>query len=162
MHRHRRYRRRVRARADRPLRDCRCKARGATTIIAVDTLPERLAMAKRMGADIALDYRKTNVVDEIKRLTDGRGATSRSKRSARSRRLKAAVACLKPGGVLSLGVYSGKLTLPLDAFAAGLVRDAAGAIVGALAMARDCTERYLAEKARASGNVPAERTTRSP
>jgi PAS domain S-box-containing protein len=43
-----------------------------------------------------------------------------------------------------------------------LVRDAAGAIVGALAMARDCTERYLAEKARASGNVPAERTTRSP
>ena len=43
-----------------------------------------------------------------------------------------------------------------------LVRDAAGAIVGALAMARDCTERDLAEKGRASGNVPAERTTRPP
>ena len=33
----------------------------------------------------------------------------------------------------------------------GLVRDAAGGIVGALAIARDGTERYLAEKARTSG-----------
>ncbi|HYH42035.1 MAG TPA: alcohol dehydrogenase catalytic domain-containing protein, partial [Burkholderiales bacterium] len=33
------------------------KLRGATTIIAVDTLPERLAMAQRMGADIVIDYR---------------------------------------------------------------------------------------------------------
>lgn len=34
-----------------------------------------------------------------------------------------------------------------------LVRDAAGAIMGVLAIARDCTERYLAEKARASGGT---------
>jgi alcohol dehydrogenase len=34
---------------------------------------------------------------------------------------ESALRVLKPGGVLSsLGVYSGKLTLPLDAFAAGL------------------------------------------
>jgi PAS domain S-box-containing protein len=36
-----------------------------------------------------------------------------------------------------------------------LVKDAVGTIVGALAMARDCTERYLAEKARASGSASA-------
>jgi len=45
------------------------KLRGATTIIAVDTLPERLAMAQRMGADIVIDYRKTDPVAEILRLT---------------------------------------------------------------------------------------------
>lgn len=44
----------------------------------------------------------------------------RSRRWARSRLSKAACV-LKPGGTLSsLGVYSGKLSLPLDAFAAGL------------------------------------------
>ena len=33
-----------------------------------------------------------------------------------------------------------------------LVRDSAGNLLGVLAMARDCTERYLAEKARTSRN----------
>jgi PAS domain S-box-containing protein len=42
-----------------------------------------------------------------------------------------------------------------------LVRDAAGAIIGALAMARDCTERYLAEKARAAKSASGEGATRS-
>ena len=49
------------------------KLSGATKIIAVDTLPERLAMAQRMGADVVVDYKKTQVVSEIMRLTDGRG-----------------------------------------------------------------------------------------
>ena len=40
----------------------------------------------------------------------------------------------------------------------GLVRDAAGAVAGVLAIARDCTERYLAEKARAAGDASANRT----
>jgi PAS domain S-box-containing protein len=40
----------------------------------------------------------------------------------------------------------------------GLVRDGAGAIVGALAIARDGTERYLAEKARAASDASANRT----
>jgi PAS domain S-box-containing protein len=40
----------------------------------------------------------------------------------------------------------------------GLVRDAAGAVMGVLAIARDCTERYLAEKARAAGDASANRT----
>jgi threonine dehydrogenase-like Zn-dependent dehydrogenase len=47
------------------------KLRGATTIIGVDTVPERLAMARRLGADHAIDFRKVHPVDEILRLTDG-------------------------------------------------------------------------------------------
>ena len=42
-----------------------------------------------------------------------------------------------------------------------LLRDAAGAIVGALAIARDCTERHLAERARASGGASGAQATRS-
>ena len=49
------------------------KLRGASTIIAVDTLAERLAMAQRMGADVVIDYKKSDPVAKIMRLTGGRG-----------------------------------------------------------------------------------------
>ena len=97
------------------------KLRGATTIIAVDTLPERLAMAQRMGADIVIDYRKTDPVAEIMRLTGGRGVDVAIEALGTQPTFESCLRVLKPGGVLSsLGVYSDKLMLPLDAFAAGL------------------------------------------
>ena len=49
------------------------KLRGATTIIAVDALPERLAMSRRLGADHSVNFKETDPVAEIMRLTDGRG-----------------------------------------------------------------------------------------
>ena len=97
------------------------KLRGATTIIAVDTLPERLAMAQAMGADRVIDYRKTDVVAEIRRITGGRGVDVAIEALGTQQTFENSLRVLKPGGVLSsLGVYSGKLVLPLDAFAAGL------------------------------------------
>ena len=97
------------------------KLRGATTIIAVDTLPERLAMAQRMGADLVIDYRKSDPFAEIMRLTGGRGVDVAIEALGTQQTFESCLRVLKPGGVLSsLGVYSGKLTLPLDAFAAGL------------------------------------------
>jgi alcohol dehydrogenase len=97
------------------------KLRGATTIIAVDTLPERLAMAQRMGADVTIDYRTTDPISEIMRLTQGRGVDVAIEALGTQQTFESCLRVLKPGGVLSsLGVYSGKLTLPLDAFAAGL------------------------------------------
>src|SRR3954468_16161064 len=47
---------------------------GAAQVIGVDSDPVRLAMAKRMGADVALDFTRVDVVDEVKRLTRGYGA----------------------------------------------------------------------------------------
>jgi threonine dehydrogenase-like Zn-dependent dehydrogenase len=44
---------------------------GAALVIAVDGDDTRLEMARRMGADVALDYRATDVVAEIRRLTSG-------------------------------------------------------------------------------------------
>jgi threonine dehydrogenase-like Zn-dependent dehydrogenase len=45
------------------------KLMGATLIIGVDGDDHRLAMAKRMGADVTLDYRTADVVEEVRKLT---------------------------------------------------------------------------------------------
>ena len=46
---------------------------GATTIIGVEALPERAAIARAMGADHVVDFSKGDPVAEIMRLTEGRG-----------------------------------------------------------------------------------------
>lgn len=94
---------------------------GATTIIAVDTVPERLAIARRMGADHVVDFAATDPVEEILRLTDGRGVDVSIEALGRQSTFEAALKVLRPGGTLSsLGVYSGDLHIPLGAFCAGL------------------------------------------
>jgi len=93
---------------------------GATLVIGVDGDDTRLAMSKRMGADVVLDYRKVDVVDEVKRLTGG-GVDVAIEALGTQQTFESALRCLRPGGTLSsLGVYSGKLQVPYDAFAAGL------------------------------------------
>jgi alcohol dehydrogenase len=94
---------------------------GASTIIAVETVPERMAMAKRLGADYVLDFRKVDPVAEIRRITGARGVDVAIEALGTQATFEAALRVLRPGGTLSsLGVYSAPLTLPLDAFAAGL------------------------------------------
>jgi len=94
---------------------------GATTIVAVDRVPERLEMAKRLGADHVVDFSRADPVAEIRRLTDGRGVDVAIEALGTQQTFESCLRVLRPGGTLSsLGVYSGKLTLPLDAIAAGL------------------------------------------
>ncbi len=97
------------------------KLMGATTIIAVDRVPERLAIARRLGADHLVDFSKVNPVQEIMRLTDGRGVDVAIEALGVQSTFEGALRVLRPGGTLSsLGVYSTDLTIPYDAFAAGL------------------------------------------
>jgi alcohol dehydrogenase len=94
---------------------------GASRIIAVDRVPERLAMAKRMGAHEVVDFSKADPVEEILRLTDGRGVDVAVEALGLQSTFEACLRVLRPGGTLSsLGVYSGDLRIPLDAFVAGL------------------------------------------
>lgn len=94
---------------------------GATTIIAVETVPERIEMAKRVGADIVIDFGKYDPVDEIMRLTNGRGVDVAIEALGLQSTFESCLKALKPGGTLSsLGVYSEDLTIPLSAFHAGL------------------------------------------
>jgi threonine dehydrogenase-like Zn-dependent dehydrogenase len=93
---------------------------GASLIIGVDSDPVRLEMARRMGADVTLDFTQVDVVAEVKRLTGG-GADVTIEALGTQGTFENALRCLRPGGTLSsLGVYSGKLEMPYDAFAAGL------------------------------------------
>jgi threonine dehydrogenase-like Zn-dependent dehydrogenase len=93
---------------------------GASLIIAIDGDETRLAMASRMGANVALDFRAVDVVAEVKRLTRG-GADVAIEALGTQQTFESALRSLRPGGTLSsLGVYSGKLQMPYDAFSAGL------------------------------------------
>jgi threonine dehydrogenase-like Zn-dependent dehydrogenase len=93
---------------------------GASLIIGVDADENRLAMSRRMGADVALDYREVDVLAEVKRLTGG-GADVAIEALGTQQTFESALRSLRPGGTLSsLGVYSGKLQMPYEAFAAGL------------------------------------------
>jgi threonine dehydrogenase-like Zn-dependent dehydrogenase len=97
------------------------KLLGASTIIAVDRLPERLEMARRLGANHFVDFSKVNPVDEILRLTDGRGVDVAIEALGTQATFEACLRVLRPGGTLSsLGVYSSDLSIPRDAFTAGL------------------------------------------
>lgn len=97
------------------------RLRGASTIIAIDGIDQRLDIARRMGADITLNFRQTDVVSEILRLTGGRGVDASIEALGLQSTFEAALRILKPGGTLSsLGVYSTDLNIPLDAFHAGL------------------------------------------
>jgi threonine dehydrogenase-like Zn-dependent dehydrogenase len=96
------------------------KLMGASFIIGVDGDENRLAMAKDMGADVVLDYREVDVVAEVQRLTGG-GADVAIEALGTQQTFESALRSLRPGGTLSsLGVYSGKVQIPYEAFAAGL------------------------------------------
>jgi alcohol dehydrogenase len=73
-----------------------------------------------MGADIVLDYRALDVSTEVRRLTGG-GADVAIEALGTQQTFESALRSLRPGGTLSsLGVYSGKLQIPYEAFAAGI------------------------------------------
>jgi threonine dehydrogenase-like Zn-dependent dehydrogenase len=96
------------------------KLMGASFIVGIDGDPVRMQMAKRMGADVVLDPKECDVVAEVKKLTGGGGDVGIEALGIQET-FENCLRCLRPGGTLSsLGVYSGKLQMPYDAFAAGI------------------------------------------
>lgn len=94
---------------------------GASKIIAVDKVAARLEMARRLGAHETVDFSNVDPVEEILRLTDGRGVDVSIEALGTQKTFESALKVLRPGGTLSsLGVYSTDLTIPYSAFAAGL------------------------------------------
>lgn len=97
------------------------KLKGASLIIAVESDPVRMRMSRRMGADVVLNQNDVDVVAEIKRLTDGKGVDVAIEALGTQATFENALRVIRAGGTLSsLGVYSGKLSVPLEPFAAGL------------------------------------------
>jgi len=97
------------------------KLRGAALIIAIDSVPARLEMARRFGANVVINYREQDPVAAIKKLTEGRGADVTIEALGQQATFENALRATRPGGtVSSLGVYSGKIAAPYDAIYAGL------------------------------------------
>ena len=97
------------------------RIKGASLIIAVDGNNDRLAMAKKLGADITLNFTEVDVVDEIMNITGGRGVDSSIEALGLQSTFEQCLKILKPGGTLSsLGVYSEDLVIPMAHFASGL------------------------------------------
>jgi alcohol dehydrogenase len=97
------------------------RLRGAARVITVDGVAERLAASAALGADFTIDFHHADPVERILALTGGRGVDVAIEALGTQQTFESCLRVLKPGGVLSsLGVYSGKLELPLDAIAAGL------------------------------------------
>jgi len=97
------------------------RLKGATTIIGVDAVPERMDVARRLGATHVVNFKEGDVVEQVMALSDGRGADVAIEALGTQGTFESALRVLRPGGRLSsLGVYSRDLRIPLDAFAAGL------------------------------------------
>ena len=97
------------------------RLRGASCIIVIDGVEERLAISRQMGADVTLNFRDVDVVEEILKITGGRGVDAAIEALGTQTTFEQALRVLKPGGTLSsLGVYSQDLKIPLGALHAGL------------------------------------------
>jgi threonine dehydrogenase-like Zn-dependent dehydrogenase len=107
---------------------------GAGRVIAVDTVPERLALARTSGAE-TLDYKDDKLQDHIRELTEGRGPDSvieavgleshghggvvesvetHLTHKERPFALEQAIIACRPAGTLSLpGVFIGAVSVPM-------------------------------------------------
>jgi threonine dehydrogenase-like Zn-dependent dehydrogenase len=97
------------------------KLSGAADIIAVDSVPERLKMAQKLGANHVINFKEEDPLEAIRRITAGRGVDVAIEALGTQTTFESCLRALRPGGTLSsLGVYSDALKIPLDAFSAGL------------------------------------------
>ena len=93
---------------------------GASHILVVDADPDRLQMAQVFGATTAIPADR-DAVSEIRNITQGRGVDVAIEALGAQCTFENALRVLRPGGTLSsVGVYSGHLRIPADAFGAGL------------------------------------------
>jgi threonine dehydrogenase-like Zn-dependent dehydrogenase len=82
---------------------------GAETLIAIDPLPQRRALATAYGADHTLDPMQGDPALEVHRLTGGKGVDIAIELSGVSPALQTAIRCVRVGGtVCSAGFYQGE------------------------------------------------------
>ena len=97
------------------------RLRGASMIIGVDAIENRLELSTRMGATEVVDFTQQDPVAAIMRLTEGRGVDIAIEAHGKQETFEWCLDVTRPGGtVSSLGVYGGKLEIPTEAFVYGI------------------------------------------
>jgi L-iditol 2-dehydrogenase len=91
------------------------KAAGCGLVVAVDVAPERLELARRLGADVGLDPGREDVRVRLLELTGGRGADAAVEAVGITPAIRTAVAGVRKGATLVLiGNLSSNVELPLQ------------------------------------------------
>ncbi len=136
------------------------RASGAATITAFETMPERLEVARKMGADIALDPRTCKPHEVIRELTGGWGADMLVEAAGAGLQTMPEIEkSFAPGGKM---VYLGRTGLKAPVLLDVLVTQAAG-IVGARGhVGGGCFPNILRMMERGVLNVGPMITTRMP
>jgi alcohol dehydrogenase len=94
---------------------------GASLIIGVDSIEGRLNLSRQMGADEVIDFTEEDPVAAIKRLTEGRGVDVAIEALGLPETFQSSLEATRPGGrVSSLGVYGGKLEIPVESYVYGI------------------------------------------
>jgi L-iditol 2-dehydrogenase len=95
------------------------RAAGAGRVIAVDVDEGKLALARRLGAEVALNPTGVDLPSEVRRMTEG-GADVALECVGATEPIKTAVACVRKGGsVVLVGNVSPGIQLPLQAVVTG-------------------------------------------
>ncbi|MDO8615067.1 MAG: zinc-binding dehydrogenase [Dehalococcoidia bacterium] len=82
------------------------RARGCGLIVAVDTVPERLEMSKKFGANVTINPREEDPIARIMSLTDNKGVEVAVEAVGTQATFEAATRAVRRGGtVSSVGVY---------------------------------------------------------
>jgi len=97
------------------------RLKGAALVIGIDAIEKRLHLSRAMGADEAIDFTQEDPVAAIKRLTGGRGVDVAIEALGKQQTFQWCLEATRPGGIVSsLGVYGGKLEVPLEPFVYGI------------------------------------------
>ncbi|MCX8205356.1 MAG: zinc-binding dehydrogenase [Candidatus Nezhaarchaeota archaeon] len=88
------------------------KAAYGAMVIGVDVRDEALKAAQDAGADRVVDGRAVNAVDEIKKLTDGRGVDAIIDLTCSERTLSTYFALAKGGRYVMVGFHGGEVRYP--------------------------------------------------
>jgi threonine 3-dehydrogenase len=78
------------------------RAAGASTVFAVDVNPQKLDLARRVGADATFSAKQPDLVDEIVRRTNGDGADVLLEMSGSGQAIDSGLAMVRNGGVAAL------------------------------------------------------------
>ncbi|HUY23760.1 MAG TPA: zinc-binding dehydrogenase [Candidatus Saccharimonadales bacterium] len=97
------------------------RLKGAGLVIGVDSVPSRMEVAPRVGADLTLNLEAVDTVAEIRRLTQGHGVDVAIEALGTPGTFRNGLNVLRPGGTLvSLELYLHGLTSPPSNCVGGL------------------------------------------
>jgi threonine dehydrogenase-like Zn-dependent dehydrogenase len=90
------------------------RLRGAGLIIGIESMPGRIALARKFGCDVVVDFTKENPVDAIMKIMGGKGVDSAIEALGTARTFAACVSVTRPGGTVSnIGYHGDGDTVPI-------------------------------------------------